>query len=38
VAVGHALMLVVVVAFVGLVAKSRRGTPVTDRYQTQVST
>ena len=37
VALGHALMLVVVVAFVGLVAKSRRGTPVTDRYQTQVS-
>jgi len=38
VALGHALMLVVVVAFVGLVAKSRRGTPVTDRYQAQAST
>ena len=37
VALGHALMLVVVVAFVGLVVKSRRGTPSADRYQTQVS-
>ena len=36
VALGHALMLLVVVAFGGLVAKSRRGAPVNDRYQAQV--
>lgn len=32
VALGHSLMVLVVVAFVGLVAKSRRGAPVADRY------
>jgi cytochrome o ubiquinol oxidase subunit 1 len=37
VALGHLLMVVVVVLFLGLVAKSRRGTPVVDRYQTQVT-
>ena len=37
VALGHLLMVVVVVLFLGLVAKSHRGTPVVDRYQTQVT-
>ena len=32
VALGHALMAIVVVAFLGLVAKSRRGEAVADRY------
>lgn len=37
VALGHLLMVVVVVLFLGLVAKSRRGNSVVDRYQTQVT-
>jgi heme/copper-type cytochrome/quinol oxidase subunit 1 len=37
VALGHALMALVVVAFVGLVARSRRGPAVSDRYAGELS-
>ena len=38
VALGHVLMVAVVALFLALVAKSRRGAPVVDRYQAQVNT